>query len=228
MTPEAESRKGPAARLAEIEAEIAAAAAETGRNPADVHLITVSKTFGTEEIEPVLAAGHRRFGENRVQEAKGKWPALKARYPGTALHLIGPLQSNKTKEAVELFDAIHSIDRPKIARAIAEEMARQERQLQLFVQVNTGEEPQKAGVLPAELPALLALCRDELGLKLDGLMCIPPVDEEPAIHFAFLAKLAGENGLSGLSMGMSDDFATAVAFGATHVRVGSAIFGRRD
>lgn len=228
MTPEAESRKGPAARLAEIEAEIAAAAAEAGRNPADVHLITVSKTFGTEEIEPVLAAGHRRFGENRVQEAKGKWPALKARYPGTALHLIGPLQSNKTKEAVELFDAIHSIDRPKIARAIAEEMARQERQLQLFVQVNTGEEPQKAGVLPAELPALLALCRDELGLKLDGLMCIPPVDEEPAIHFAFLAKLAGENGLSGLSMGMSDDFATAVAFGATHVRVGSAIFGRRD
>lgn len=228
MTPEAESRKGPAARLAEIEAEIAAAAAEAGRNPADVHLIAVSKTFGTEEIEPVLAAGHRRFGENRVQEAKGKWPALKARYPGTALHLIGPLQSNKTKEAVELFDVIHSIDRPKIARAIAEEMARQERQLQLFVQVNTGEEPQKAGVLPAELPALLALCRDELGLKLDGLMCIPPVDEEPAIHFAFLAKLAGENGLSGLSMGMSDDFATAVAFGATHVRVGSAIFGRRD
>jgi len=228
MTPEAESRKGPAARLAEIEAEIAAAAAEAGRNPADVHLIAVSKTFGTEEIEPVLAAGHRRFGENRVQEAKGKWPALKARYPGTALHLIGPLQSNKTKEAVELFDAIHSIDRPKIARAIAEEMARQERQLQLFVQVNTGEEPQKAGVLPAELPALLALCRDELGLKIDGLMCIPPVDEEPAIHFAFLARLAGENGLSGLSMGMSDDFATAVAFGATHVRVGSAIFGRRD
>ncbi len=228
MTPEAESRKGPAARLAEIEAEIAAAAAEAGRNPADVHLIAVSKTFGTEEIEPVLAAGHRRFGENRVQEAKGKWPALKARYPRTALHLIGPLQSNKTKEAVELFDAIHSIDRPKIARAIAEEMARQERQLQLFVQVNTGEEPQKAGVLPAELPALLALCRDELGLKLDGLMCIPPVDEEPAIHFAFLARLAGENGLSGLSMGMSDDFATAVAFGATHVRVGSAIFGRRD
>ena len=228
MTPEAESRKGPAARLAEIEAEIAAAAAEAGRNPADVHLIAVSKTFGTEEIEPVLAAGHRRFGENRVQEAKGKWPALKARYPRTALHLIGPLQSNKTKEAVELFDAIHSIDRPKIARAIAEEMARQERQLQLFVQVNTGEEPQKAGVLPAELPALLALCRVELGLKIDGLMCIPPVDEEPAIHFAFLAKLAGENGLSGLSMGMSDDFATAVAFGATHVRVGSAIFGRRD
>ena len=228
MTPETESRKGPAARLAEIEAEIAAAAAEAGRNPADVHLIAVSKTFGTEEIEPVLAAGHRRFGENRVQEAKGKWPALKARYPGTALHLIGPLQSNKTKEAVELFDAIHSIDRPKIARAIAEEMARQERQLQLFVQVNTGEEPQKAGVLPAELPALLALCRVELGLKIDGLMCIPPVDEEPAIHFAFLAKLAGENGLSGLSMGMSDDFATAVAFGATHVRVGSAIFGRRD
>jgi len=228
MTPEAENKDGPAARLAEIEAEIAAATAEAGRNPADVHLIAVSKTFGAEEIEPVLAAGHRHFGENRVQEAKGKWPELKERYPEIALHLIGPLQSNKTKEAVELFDAIHSIDRPKIARAIADEMAKQGRQLQLFVQVNTGEEPQKAGVLPVELPGLLALCRDELGLKIDGLMCIPPVEEEPAIHFAFLAKLAAENGLSGLSMGMSDDFATAVAFGATHVRVGSAIFGRRD
>jgi len=228
MTPEAENKDGPAARLAEIEAEIAAAAAEASRNPADVHLIAVSKTFGAEEIEPVLAAGHRHFGENRVQEAKGKWPELKERYPEIALHLIGPLQSNKTKEAVELFDAIHSIDRPKIARAIADEMAKQGRQLQLFVQVNTGEEPQKAGVLPVELPGLLALCRDELGLKIDGLMCIPPVEEEPAIHFAFLAKLAAENGLSGLSMGMSDDFATAVAFGATHVRVGSAIFGRRD
>lgn len=228
MTPEAENKDGPAARLAEIEAEIAAAAAEAGRNPADVHLIAVSKTFGAEEIEPVLAAGHRHFGENRVQEAKGKWPELKERYPEIALHLIGPLQSNKTKEAVELFDAIHSIDRPKIARGIADEMAKQGRQLQLFVQVNTGEEPQKAGVLPVELPGLLALCRDELGLKIEGLMCIPPVEEEPAIHFAFLAKLAAENGLSGLSMGMSDDFATAVAFGATHVRVGSAIFGRRD
>ena len=228
MTPEAENKDGPAARLAEIEAEIAAATAEAGRNPADVHLIAVSKTFGAEEIEPVLAAGHRHFGENRVQEAKGKWPALKERYPDVALHLIGPLQSNKTKEAVELFDAIHSIDRPKIARAIADEMSKQGRRLQLFVQVNTGEEPQKAGVLPRELPGLLALCRDELGLKIEGLMCIPPVEEEPAIHFAFLAKLAAENGLSGLSMGMSDDFATAVAFGATHVRVGSAIFGRRD
>jgi len=227
MTPEAEKTDGPAARLAEIEAEIAAAAAEAGRNPADVHLIAVSKTFGPEDIAPVLAAGHRQFGENRVQEAKGKWPELKKRYPEIALHLIGPLQSNKTKEAVELFDAIHSIDRPKIARAIADEMTKQGRQLQLFVQVNTGEEPQKAGVLPGELSGLLAHCRDELGLKIQGLMCIPPVDEEPAIHFAFLAKLAAANGLSGLSMGMSDDFATAVAFGATHVRVGSAIFGRR-
>jgi len=227
MTPEAENRDGPVARLAEIEAEIAAAAAEAGRKPADVHLIAVSKTFGAEEIEPVLAAGHRRFGENRVQEAKGKWPALKARYPDIVLHLIGPLQSNKTKEAVELFDAIHSIDRPKIARAIAEEMAKQGKRLQLFVQVNTGEEPQKAGVTPRELPEFLALCRNSLGLDISGLMCIPPVEEEPAIHFAFLAKLAAENGLAGLSMGMSDDFATAVAFGATHVRVGSAIFGRR-
>lgn len=227
MTPEAEMQKGPAARLAEIEAEIAVAAAEAGRKPADVQLIAVSKTFDGAQIKPVLDAGQRRFGENRVQEAAGKWPALRQQFADVELHLIGPLQSNKTREAVELFDAIHSIDRPKIARAIADEMARQGRKLKLFVQVNTGEEAQKAGVAPRELTALLSLCRDELGLTIDGLMCIPPVDEEPAIHFAFLAKLAAENGVKGLSMGMSDDFATAVAFGATHVRVGSAIFGGR-
>ena len=227
MPPEDEITKGPAARLAEIEAEIAVAAEEAGRKPADVQLIAVSKTFDGPEIEPVLAAGHRQFGENRVQEAHGKWPALKQRYGDVELHLIGPLQSNKTREAVELFDAIHSIDRPKIARAIADEMGKQDRKLKLFVQVNTGEEEQKAGVPPRELPALLALCRDELGLTIDGLMCIPPVDEEPAIHFAFLAKLAAENDVAGLSMGMSDDFTTAVAFGATLVRVGSAIFGGR-
>lgn len=220
-------QKGPAARLAEIEAEIAVAAAEAGRKPADVQLIAVSKTFDGAQIKPVLDAGQRRFGENRVQEAAGKWPALRQQFADVELHLIGPLQSNKTREAVELFDAIHSIDRPKIARAIADEMARQGRKLKLFVQVNTGEEAQKAGVAPRELTALLSLCRDELGLTIDGLMCIPPVDEEPAIHFAFLAKLAAENGVKGLSMGMSDDFATAVAFGATHVRVGSAIFGGR-
>lgn len=223
MTPEAET----AARLAETQLRIALAAEAAGRAPADVRLIVVSKTFGAAEIIPVLAAGQRIFGENRVQEAKAKWPALKAEFPNLELHLIGPLQSNKAKEAIELFDAIHSIDREKIARALAEEMRKQGRQLELFVQVNTGEEPQKAGVPPRDLPALLALCRDELKLEISGLMCIPPVEEEAALHFAFLAKLAAENGLAGLSMGMSDDFETAIAFGATHVRVGSAIFGSR-
>lgn len=226
MTPKTEMT-GAVARLAETEAKIAAAAREAGRDPAGVKLIAVSKTFEADEIRPVLEAGHRDFGENRVQEAKSKWPQLKADFEGLRLHLIGPLQSNKAKEAVELFDAIHSIDRSKIARAIAEEIRKQGKSLELFVQVNTGEEPQKAGVAPRELPELLRLCRDELGLSIAGLMCIPPVDEEPAIHFAFLAKLAGENGLAGLSMGMSDDYETAVAFGATYVRVGSAIFGSR-
>jgi pyridoxal phosphate enzyme (YggS family) len=223
MTPEAET----AARLAETQLRVALAAEAAGRTPADVRLIVVSKTFGAAEITPVLAAGQRIFGENRVQEAKAKWPALKVEYPKLELHLIGPLQSNKAKEAVELFDAIHSIDREKIARALADEMKKQGKRLELFVQVNTGEEPQKAGVPPRDLPALLALCRDELQLEIAGLMCIPPVEEEAALHFAFLAKLAAENGLAGLSMGMSDDFETAVAFGATHVRVGSAIFGSR-
>lgn len=214
-------------RLRAVEARIAEAARGVGRDPAAVHLIAVSKTFEGAEIVPVLAAGHQDFGENRVQEAKAKWPQLRAQYPAIRLHLIGPLQSNKAREAVELFDCIHTIDRPKIAHALAEEMARQGRRPQLFIQVNTGEEPQKAGVLANDLPALLALCRDELHLAIAGLMCIPPVDEEPAVHFAFLAKLAGENGLAGLSMGMSDDYATAVELGATHVRVGSAIFGSR-
>ena len=223
MTPEAET----AARLAETQLRIALAAEAAGRAPADVRLIVVSKTFGAAEIVPVLAAGQRIFGENRVQEAKAKWPALKAEFPHLELHLIGPLQSNKAKEAVELFDAIHSIDREKIARALAEEMKKQGKRLELFIQVNTGEEPQKAGVPPRDLRALLALCRDEFKLEIAGLMCIPPVEEEAALHFAFLAKLAAENGLAGLSMGMSDDFETAVAFGATHVRVGSAIFGSR-
>lgn len=219
--------QGAVARLRDIEARIAEAAKGVGRDPAAARLIAVTKTFVAADILPVLEAGRRDFGENRVQEAKAKWPELKARYPDLRLHLIGPLQSNKTREAVELFDAIHSVDRPKIARAIAEETVRQGRRLELFVQVNTGEEPQKAGVLPRELPALLALCRDELKLEIAGLMCIPPVDEEPAVHFAFLAKLAKENGLAGLSMGMSDDYTTAVELGATYVRVGNAIFGSR-
>lgn len=219
--------RAPASALADVKARIAAAAREAGRDPASVHLIAVTKTFGREAILPVLEAGHRLFGENRVQEAKAKWPELRALYPDLALHLIGPLQSNKTREAVELFDAIHTVDRPKIARAIAEEQQRRGKALTLFVEVNTGEEPQKAGVLPKEAAAFVAHCRRDLGLAIAGLMCIPPLDEEPAVHFAFLAKLAGDLGLSELSMGMSGDFETAVAFGATHVRVGSAIFGTR-
>ncbi len=213
--------------LADIKARIADAAREDGREPDAVKLIAVSKTFEAPDILPVLDAGQRLFGENRVQEAKGKWPELKARYRDIELHLIGPLQSNKAAEAVALFDAIHSIDRPKIAKAIAEEMTKQAKALQLFVQVNTGEEPQKAGVMPRETKAFVGMCRDQLGLQLAGLMCIPPVDDEPAVHFAFLDKLAKECGLAGRSMGMSSDFDVAVQFGATHVRVGSAIFGAR-
>lgn len=216
-----------AGRLAEIRARMARAAREVGRDPASVELIAVSKTFDADAIRPVIAAGQRHFGENRVQEAKGKWPALRAETPGLTLHLIGPLQSNKAREAVELFDVVHTIDREKIARAIADEMARQGRKLQLFVQVNTGEESQKAGVMPREAVAFTRMCRESLGLDISGLMCIPPVEEEPAVHFAFLAKLAREAGVAGLSMGMSDDFETAVQLGATHVRVGSAIFGSR-
>jgi PLP dependent protein len=222
-----ENRNPETARLASVVARMVAAADAAKRDPASVHLIAVTKTFGPEHIVPVLDAGHRRFGENRVQEAKAKWPALKERTPGVELHLIGPLQSNKAKDAVALFDAIHTIDRPKIARAVADEMERQGRRLQLFIEVNTGEEPQKAGVLPEEAPGLLRLCREELRLDIAGLMCIPPLDEEPAVHFAFLAKLARELDVRGLSMGMSADFETAIAFGATHVRVGSQIFGAR-
>jgi PLP dependent protein len=214
------------AALAGIKARMAAVkvAAKAAR-PAQ--LIAVSKTYDADAILPVLQAGHRAFGENRVQEAQGKWPGLRAQFPGIELHLIGPLQSNKAKEAVALFDYIHTIDRPKIAEAIAAEMARQSRRLQLFVQVNTGEEPQKAGIIPSETMAFVVMCRDQLKLEIAGLMCIPPVDEEPAVHFAFLAKLAREAGLPGLSMGMSADFETAIEFGATYVRIGSAIFGAR-
>lgn len=215
------------ARLASVTLSVATAAHSVKRPTVSVTLIAVSKTFEAEAIRPVLAAGHRHFGENRVQEAQGKWPELKADYPDIVLHLIGPLQSNKAKEAVALFDAIHTLDRPKIAEAIASEMATQTRRLQLFVQVNTGEEPQKAGVMPRETEAFVAMCRDKLKLEIAGLMCIPPVEEEPAVHFAFLSKLADECGVRGLSMGMSADFEAAIAFGATHVRVGSAIFGER-
>jgi pyridoxal phosphate enzyme (YggS family) len=215
------------AALASILGRIAAAARSVCRDPASVHLIAVTKTFEAAQILPVLDAGHRLFGENRVQEAKAKWPPLRDRFPDIKLHLIGPLQSNKAREAVQLFDAIHTIDRPKIVKAVAEEMVKQRRRLTLFVQVNTGEEPQKAGVLPKEAAGLVRLCREEHGLAISGLTCLPPVEEEPALHFALLAKLAKELGLAELSMGMSADFETAIEFGATYVRVGSAIFGPR-
>ena len=213
--------------LAAVEREIAAACAQARRDRASVFLIAVSKTFAAEDIVPVITAGQRVFGENRVQEAKSKWPGLMADYPGLALHLIGPLQSNKAKEAVALFDAIHSVDRPSICEALAREIGAQHRRPDLFVQINTGEEPQKAGIAPHEADAFIAGCRDTYGLVISGLMCIPPVNEAPAPHFALTAKIAARNGLSKLSMGMSADFAIAIQFGATHIRVGSAIFGHR-
>lgn len=213
--------------LAAVEAEIARACRDARRDRGSVNLIAVSKTFAADAIVPVIAAGQRVFGENRVQEAKAKWPALTSVYPDLALHLIGPLQSNKAKEAVALFDAIHSVDRPSICQALAKEIESQDKHPQLFVQINTGEEPQKAGVAPGEADAFLASCRDTYGLTISGLMCIPPVDEPPAAHFALTAKIAARNGLANLSMGMSADFSTAIMLGATHVRVGSAIFGHR-
>ncbi len=215
-------------RLSAIRLRMEQACRAAGRDANQATLIAVSKTFEAAEIRPVLAAGQRAFGENRVQEAAGKWPGLRQEYTGIELHLIGPLQSNKAKEAVSLFDCIHTIDRVKIAQAVAAELARQAKRLTLFIQVNTGAEPQKAGVLPAETASFVEHCRTELNLPVAGLMCIPPVDEEPAIHFAFLSKMARELQLEKLSMGMSADFETALEFGATHVRVGSAIFGRRS
>jgi PLP dependent protein len=213
--------------LAQVEQDIARACKEARRERASVTLIAVSKTFEAPAISPVIDAGQRVFGENRVQEAKAKWPALVSAHPGIALHLIGPLQSNKAKEAVALFDAIHSVDRPSICEALAKEINSQNKRPELFVQVNTGEEPQKAGIAPSDADAFIASCRDKYGLVISGLMCIPPVDEAPAPHFALTAKIAARNGLKNLSMGMSADFAVAIQFGATHVRVGSAIFGHR-
>jgi pyridoxal phosphate enzyme (YggS family) len=220
---------GPAGAsgLAAVREAIARACVEARRDPASVTLVAVSKTFAADAILPVLEAGQRVFGENRVQEAKAKWPELKARYPDAALHLIGPLQSNKTKEAVALFDAIHSVDRPSLAEALAKEIQKQGRAPLLFVEVNTGAEPQKAGVLPEHADAFLKACRDTYGLTVGGLMCIPPAEEAPAPHFALTAKIAARNGVALLSMGMSADYPVAIAIGATHVRVGSAIFGAR-
>jgi len=216
-----------ASALATVHREIEAACRTAGRDPATVTLVAISKTFPAAAIEAVVAAGQAVFGENRVQEAKAKWPALKARHPGIKLHLVGPLQSNKVKDALVLFDAIHSVDRPSLCEALAKETAKQGRQPQLFVEVNTGAEPQKSGVLPQDADAFLARCRDVYGLKIDGLMCIPPFEEASAPHFALLAKIAARNGLKCLSMGMSADFPRAIEFGATHVRVGTAIFGAR-
>ena len=214
-------------RLADVVRRIAEAATAAGRAASDVTLVAVSKTHGAERVRELLDVGQRVFGENRVQEAEEKFPALKAEYPDLELHLIGPLQTNKTREAVALFDVIESVDREKLAATLAKEMARTGKRPQCFIQVNTGEEPQKAGILPAELDAFVAACRDAHKLPIVGLMCIPPVDEEPALHFALLAKMATRNGLSRVSMGMSADYETAVRLGATHARVGSALFGAR-
>ena len=212
--------------LQEISAKVAKAENDAGRAPGSVELIAVSKVQPNARVAEVLGQGHRVFGENRVQEAAGKWPDFRAEFDGIDLHLIGPLQSNKTRQAMELFQHIHTLDRPKLATTIARLADELGRCPKLFVQVNTGEEPQKAGVLPADVDGFVKDCVG-LGLPIAGLMCIPPIEDEPALHFALLAKMAARNGLSGLSMGMSSDFETAIRLGATHIRVGSAIFGDR-
>jgi PLP dependent protein len=213
--------------LAHVRADLAKSASAVGRKSSDVTLIAVSKTHGADAVIAAMAAGQRHFGENRVQEAQSKFPALKNTHPDLVLHLIGQLQTNKAKEAVALFDVIHTLDRAKLAEKLADEMAKQQRRLPCFIQVNTGHEPQKAGVTPEELGSFVAQCRDQLKLPVMGLMCIPPLDHEPSPHFAFLRELSRRHGLAGLSMGMSGDAGLAVRLGATHVRVGSAIFGSR-
>jgi PLP dependent protein len=214
-------------RLVQVRQDIGNACTEAGRARDSVRLIAISKTFAAEAILPVLYAGQRVFGENRVQEARAKWPALRDRFPDVELHLVGPLQSNKAKEAIQLFDAIHAVDRASLCAALAKEIQRQGRAPILFVEINTGAEPQKSGVLPDAADDFVKVCRDSYGLLIAGLMCIPPVDEAPAPHFALTAKIAARNGLRLLSMGMTADFSTAIRFGATHVRVGTAIFGAR-
>jgi PLP dependent protein len=221
------SSQDAVAALSAVRSGIAEACHEARREPRSVALIAVSKTFGAPMIEPVIAAGQRVFGENRVQEAKTKWPILREKFADIELHLIGTLQSNKAREAVQLFDAIHSIDRPSLCAAVAKEVEKQGRQPLLLVEINTGAEPQKGGVLPEHADAFLQACRDTYGLEIAGLMCIPPAQEAPAPHFALTAKIAARNGLRVLSMGMSADYQLAIRFGATHIRVGSAIFGAR-
>jgi pyridoxal phosphate enzyme (YggS family) len=213
--------------LTAVKKRIEDSAEAAQRQASDITLIAVSKIFTADEIKPVLVAGQRHFGENRVQEAKAKWPELKRQFPQTKLHLIGPLQTNKAAEAVSLFDSIHTVDRPKLARILADELGRQRKQIEVFIQINTGEEPQKSGVMPEEADQFIEFCRSDLRLPITGIMCLPPIDEEPALHFALLAKIAKRNSLAGLSMGMSGDLEKAIAFGATHVRVGTAIFGAR-
>ncbi|MGF9759998.1 YggS family pyridoxal phosphate-dependent enzyme [Microvirga sp. 0TCS3.31] len=213
--------------LRQVRESIRRSASDYDRDPSSITLVAVSKTFPAEEIEPVLAAGQRVFGENYVQEAKAKWPTLRERYSDVELHMIGPLQSNKAREAVELFDVIHTLDRPSLAEALAKEIARQGKTPRLLVQVNTGGEPQKGGVIPAEVDAFLEACRSKYGLTIEGLMCIPPAEDPPSPHFALLSTIAKRHGLNVLSMGMSADFDAAIQLRATHVRVGSAIFGAR-
>ncbi len=217
-----------AANLAAVRAAIAAAAKKAGREAHDVTLVAITKAHREDRILPALDDGHRIFGENRVQEAAAKWPALKDRFADVELHLVGPLQTNKVRQALALFDVIETLDRPKLAHALAAEMARSQRPTPCYIQINTGEEPQKAGVMPGEADDFIALCRDDLALPVAGLMCIPPIEEEPALHFALLAETARRHGIECLSMGMSADFETAVALGASHVRIGTAIFGERS
>ena len=216
-----------AANLAAVRRKIAAAADAASRSPESVELVAVSKTHSAEAVSEALLAGHRIFGENRVQEAQGKYPELRVRFPDLTLHLIGPLQTNKVRDALAIFDVIESVDRPRLAEALAKEMEHSGRRPPCLIEVNTGEEPQKAGIMPAEADRFIAECRDRLGLPIIGLMCVPPLDEEPALHFALLREIARRNGLTTLSMGMSADFEKAIRFGATHVRVGTAIFGAR-
>jgi PLP dependent protein len=227
MEEEPDASSEVAGRLRLVRQEIALAAEAADRDPAEVRLVAVTKTVASSAIEEAINAGQRIFGENRVQEARNKWPDLREQHAGLELHLIGPLQTNKVRDAVALFDVIETVDRPKLARALAEEMRRAGKSPRLFAQINTGEEPQKAGVLPGEVDEFITLCRETFGLSIEGLMCIPPLDEEPAMHFALLAKIAERLGVKELSMGMSGDFARALQFGATYVRIGTAIFGAR-
>jgi pyridoxal phosphate enzyme (YggS family) len=229
VTSSANLSRNPAENLASVVARIEAARKAAVAPAAETHLVAVAKSHGPERIIPVLEAGHRMFGENRVQEAKAKWPPLRDRFPDIELHLIGPLQTNKVRDALDLFDVIETLDRPRLADALKAEIDKRGagRMRYLLVEVNTGEEPQKAGVAPKDVASFVAHCRDVLKLSVTGLMCIPPVDEEPALHFALLKKLAAECGLANLSIGMSADFETAIRFGATYVRIGTAIFGQR-